>query len=199
MTMAASGVRVTGGRLRGRRLRAPSHGTRPTSDRVRESLFTRLGDLRGIAVLDLYAGTGVLGVEALSRGATSVVFVERAPRCVAVLKRNLRALALEGVTRVIASDVSRALRQLARGGERFDLVLLDPPYEADEAPGVLEALVGCGILAPAATLVVEHHRRHPVPTVRGLEVLDSREYGDTVVTRLVAAEVGKTREAPAPR
>jgi 16S rRNA (guanine966-N2)-methyltransferase len=166
---------------------------------VRESLFTRLGDLRGTAVLDLYAGTGVLGVEALSRGATSVVFVERAPRCVAVLRRNLRTLGLEGATRVIASDVSHALRLLARRGERFDLVLMDPPYEADEAPRVLEALADCGILGPGATLVVEHHRRHPVPTVPGLAALDSREYGDTVVTRLVAAEVGKTREAPAPR
>lgn len=195
--MAATGVRVTGGRLRGRRLRAPTRGTRPTSDRVRESLFTRLGDLGGTAVLDLYAGTGVLGVEAASRGASTLVFVERAPHCAAVLKDNLRRLGLEMCSRVLVEDAAHAVRGLGRRGDRFDLVLLDPPYASDELPRVLEALVGSGVLAPGATLVVEHHRRHLVPIVAGLVALDAREYGDTVVTRLVAEAAGKTQEAPA--
>jgi 16S rRNA (guanine966-N2)-methyltransferase len=194
--MAASGVRVTGGRLGGRRLHAPAAGVRPTSDRVRESLFTRLGDLEGTTVLDLYAGTGVLGAEAMSRGATEVVFVERAARCVSVLKENLKRLGLDAHARVIAADAVRALHQLGRRGETFDLVLLDPPYAAEEVPRALEALCASGILASGATVVVEHHRRHPVPIVPGLKALDSREYGDTVITRLLADPSGRENGGP---
>ncbi len=201
--MTSTGVRVTGGRLGGRRLRTPSQGARPTSDRVRESLFTRLGDVRGTTVLDLYAGTGALGVEAASRGATALVFVERAPRCVAVLKQNLRTLGLDGLSQVVAADATRAIRQLGKRGERFDLVLMDPPYASDEVPRALQALVASGMLAPGATGVVEHHRRHPVPVVPGLAPVDARVYGDTAITRLVAEAAGaetsrETREAVAP-
>jgi 16S rRNA (guanine(966)-N(2))-methyltransferase RsmD len=187
-TMTAMGVRVTGGRLRGRRLRCPARGVRPTSDRVREALFARLGDVRGMAVLDLYAGTGVLGAEAVSRGASSVVFVERAARCLSVLRTNLEALALGDVARVVAGDVSRSVRRLGRGGERFDLVLLDPPYGSDELRRALEALRGSGVLAVGARVVVEHGRRHPLPSVAGLHTLDARRYGDTMITCLTAAE-----------
>lgn len=201
--MTSTGVRVTGGRLCGRRLRAPSQGARPTSDRVRESLFTRLGDVQGTVVLDLYAGTGVLGVEAASRGAAALVFVERAPRCVAVLKQNLRTLGLEVVSQVVAADATRAIRQLGKRGERFDLVLMDPPYASDEVPRALEALVESGVLVPGAMVVVEHHRRHPVPAAPGLVALDAREYGDTTITRLVAEATGaettaETREVLGP-
>ena len=177
-------------------MRTPAEGARPTSDRVRESLFTRLGDLEGTTVLDLYAGTGVLGAEAMSRGAESAVFVERALRCVAVLEENLKRLGLESHTRVIASDVVRALRQLGRRGASFDLVLLDPPYRSDELPRALQALCESGVLLPGATVVVEHHRRHPVPKVSGLTACDTREYGDTAITRLLAAESGDEKGGP---
>lgn len=186
--MAASGVRVTGGRLGGRRLRTPADGARPTSDRVRESLFTRLGDLEGTTVLDLYAGTGVLGAEAVSRGAERAVFVEREARCVAVLEQNLKRLGLEQRTQVMPTDVVRALRQLGTRRERFDLVLLDPPYASEEVPRALQALCDSGVLLPGATVVVEHHRRHPVPDQQGLRPCDTREYGDTAITRLSALE-----------
>jgi 16S rRNA (guanine(966)-N(2))-methyltransferase RsmD len=158
---------------------------------VRESLFTRLGDLEGTTVLDLYAGTGVLGAEAVSRGAERAVFVERAARCVAVLEDNLKRLDLEDRICVMASDVVRALRQLGRRGERFDLVLLDPPYGSDELPRALQALCDSGVLLPGATVVVEHHRRHPVPSVPGLRACDTREYGETAITRLLAVETGE--------
>ena len=125
--MGATGLRVTGGRLGGRRLRAPTRGARPTSDRVREALFARLGDLRGTTVLDLYAGSGVLGVEAASRGAGCIVFVERAAGCLATLRANLRAVGLDDSCRVLRADVPDAVRRLGRLGARFDLVLLDPP------------------------------------------------------------------------
>jgi 16S rRNA (guanine966-N2)-methyltransferase len=191
--MSVSGLRVTGGRLGGRRLRSPSGGLRPTSGRVREALFARLGELGGMAVLDLYAGTGALGVEAISRGAAAVVYVERAPRCLAAIRANLEALGIEAVSRVVADDAPRAVRRLGRSGERFDLLLLDPPYASDDLRRALEAVSESGVLAEGAMVVVEHGKRHAVPAVAGLLVLDARRYGDTVITRLTAAEAGASR------
>jgi 16S rRNA (guanine966-N2)-methyltransferase len=177
-------MRVTGGRLGGRLLRAPQGALRPTSDRVREAIFARLGEATGGRVLDLYAGTGALGIEALSRGALGGVFVERAPRCLALLRANLASLGLEGVARVVRDDASRAVRRLGRAGERFELVLLDPPYDSGEAPLALQAVAEAGILAPEGVLVVETAKRHPLPPVDGLIQIDERRYGDTLVTRL---------------
>jgi 16S rRNA (guanine966-N2)-methyltransferase len=150
---------------------------------VREAVFARLGDLAGARVLELYAGTGALGIEALSRGAASAVFVERAPAVLSVLRANLAALGLEGVSRVLGMDVRTALRRLAREGLGHDLVLVDPPYAASETEAVLRAVAGAGILAPGATLVIETSRRHPPGPVPGLARLDERRYGDTLVVR----------------
>jgi 16S rRNA (guanine966-N2)-methyltransferase len=183
-------LRVTGGELRGRRLRTPGAGVRPSADRVRESLFARLGSLEGARVLDLYAGSGALGIEALSRGAPCAVFVERSPRSLAVLRGNLASLGLQGRARVVAGDATRCVRRLAQGGERFDLVLLDPPYASGEAPRALAALRDAGILAPGATLVIESGRRHPVPHVEGFAARDERRYGDTLITRLAPEAPG---------
>jgi 16S rRNA (guanine966-N2)-methyltransferase len=191
-------LRVTGGTLRSRRLRAPPRGVRPTSDRVRESLFAVLGDLSGSRVLDLYAGTGALGIEALSRGAEAVDFVERAPASLSALRANLESLGLAASTRVVRADVRAGLRRLAREGRRYDLVLLDPPYGAGAADAALAGLAESGLLAPGATVVVETARRHPVVAVPGLAVVDARSYGDTLVTRLVA-EAPCDRESPAAR
>ncbi len=180
-------MRVTGGRLGGRRLRSAPAGTRPSADRVRVALFTRLGDLDGASVLDLYAGTGTLGIEAISRGARDVVFIERAPRSLAVLRANVAALELETCARIVSGDAARGVERLGREGARFDLVLLDPPYAAGEVGRALEALVAARVLAPQAVVVVESGRRHPVPGVAGLAPLDERRYGDSVITQLVAA------------
>jgi len=180
-------MRVTGGRLAGRRLRAAPPGTRPSSDRVRVALFARLGDLEGARVLDLYAGTGALGIEAISRGAQEVVFSEQAPRSLAVLRANLAALGVAPSARILAGDAVRAVQRLGREGAPFDLVLLDPPYAAGEVGRALEALVAARVLAPEALVVVESGRRHPVPDVAGLAPLDERRYGDTVITQFVAA------------
>ncbi len=183
-------MRVTGGKFGGRRLRAAASGTRPTSDRVREALFARLGDLDDARVLDLYAGTGALGIEALSRGAKEVVFIERASRSLLVLRANIATLGLAADTRVLAEDALRGLQRLGREAARFDLALLDPPYAAGEVAGALEALVATGVLAAGAAVVVESGRRHPVPIVEGLAPIDERRYGDTVITRLAAAGHG---------
>ena len=183
-------LRVTGGRLRGRRFRIPRGGVRPTSDRVREALFGRLSDLDGVSVLDLYAGSGALGIEAISRGATAAVFVERAVRIVAALRENLVALELEQLARVEPGDVPRVVNRLGRAKERFDLVLVDPPYASNEPTRALEALVNSGILGPDAMVVLERAKRHPSPQVLGLSMIDERRYGDTVVARYVAGELG---------
>jgi len=157
---------------------------RPTADRVREALFAALGDIAGARVLDLYAGTGALGIEALSRGAARAVFVERSRAALGVLRRNLASLGLgEDEVRVVGGDARAALRRLGRGGERFDLVFLDPPYASDEAPRALEGLVASGVLSPTAQVVLEASRRHPVPIVAGLALCDQRRYGDTLIAR----------------
>jgi len=206
-------VRVISGRLGGRRLVVPrparaqrrgggrggragrgsgarksptpvGDALRPTSERVREALFGRLGALDGARVLDLFAGIGALGIEALSRGATQAVFVERAPAALAALRVNLASLGLEAVARVVRGDATTVAERLGRAGERFDLVLLDPPYASEEAAPALRALVSSGALAPGATVVVESGRRHPVPPVPGLRRVDERRYGDTVLLTL---------------
>lgn len=175
---------MTGGELGGRRLRSVVRGVRPTADRVRESLFARLGDLSGAVVLDLYAGTGVMGIEAVSRGAARVVFVERSRQALATLRDNLKSLGLDAEVEVLAGDATRCVRRLGAAGECFDLVLLDPPYDGDELPKALAALSEAHVVAEHGTLVVEHGRRHPVPIVEEWAALDEWEYGETLVTRL---------------
>lgn len=185
--MAARGLRVTGGTLGGRRLRAPARGVRPTGDRVRESLFARLGELEGARVLDLYAGSGSLGVEALSRGAVRVVFVEQSAAAVATLRENLEALGVSDAARVMRGDVPRVVRRLD-AEEPFDLVLIDPPYESGEAARALRALAETSVLGAHATVVLEYGRRHPVDVAPGWAMLDDWSYGETSVMRLARDE-----------
>jgi 16S rRNA (guanine966-N2)-methyltransferase len=174
-------TRLISGVAGGRRLKVPRTGVRPTGDRAREALFnslTALLDLRGAAVLDLYAGSGALGLEALSRGAETVVFVESSPGVLPVLKENLAAVGLPG-GRVVAGSVPTVV-----GGAppvRFDLVLADPPYAtpADEVRDVLRSLADRGWLAPEAVVVVERPSREeawewPTPLVG----LRDRRYGE---------------------
>lgn len=178
------GVRIVGGRLARRRLEVPAGDrVRPTPDRVRESLFSALGDrLAGRSVLDLFAGSGCLGIESLSRGAARGTFVERDPRVAAVLRRNIAAVALESEAEVILGDALRTLGALARRGACFDLVWLDPPY----GTGLLEealAVLGAGeLLAEGALVLAEHPTKTPPPLPAGLVEREKRAYGDTTVT-----------------
>jgi 16S rRNA (guanine966-N2)-methyltransferase len=171
-------MRIIAGRFGGRRLAAPpGRGTRPTADRVREALFSILGPLDGATALDLYAGSGALGIEALSRGAASAVFVERDPKALNVLRTNLEALGVDADVR--RGDVLAALRDARRRGETYSLVLCDPPYrQAAELGGPLsEALRP--VLAPGARVVTESDRRHPLHL--DLSLTDERRYGDTLI------------------
>src|SRR4051812_23969742 len=134
-------MRLTGGLDRGRKLRAPRGATtRPTGAKVREAMFNILGPPPLEPVLDLFAGTGALGIEAMSRGAESVFFVERDARALQALHRNLRELGLAARSRVLGADVRAALKHLSAEGVRFGWVFLDPPYAANAVQAVLEGL-----------------------------------------------------------
>jgi 16S rRNA (guanine966-N2)-methyltransferase len=177
-------TRIVAGTAGGRRLKVPPSGVRPTGDRAREGLFNSLGtlvDLEGARVLDLYAGSGALGLEALSRGAGEVVFVESGPRVLPVLKANLATLELPG-GRVLAGSVPTVVDGAAPAA--FDVVLADPPYDTPigEVVGVLEGLVRGGWLASGAVVVVERSSREnafewPTP----LRPLRERRYGEAVL------------------
>ncbi|MFO0551515.1 MAG: 16S rRNA (guanine(966)-N(2))-methyltransferase RsmD [Polyangiaceae bacterium] len=172
------------GRLGGRRLRAPGgQGTRPTADRVRESLFSILGAVDGERVLDLFAGTGALGIEALSRGALSVTFVESARPALAVLRENLRDLALESPQAIVlATPVERSMRRDRLGEHAFELVLADPPYATLEvAVHALEKLAADELVAASARAALEHDARDE-PTCEGWSLVDRRSYGTAAVS-----------------
>jgi len=166
-------VRVVAGEFRGRRLAAPrGAGTRPTADRVREALFSMLGDVSGARVLDLYAGSGALGIEALSRGAESSVFVERDPRAVAAIRRNLDSLGLD--QEVLKQDTVRFLR---RGSGTFDLVFCDPPYDsATRLAGLLTERLP-EVTSEDARIVTESDKRNPLELP--FRLVTERTYGDT--------------------
>jgi len=176
-------VRVIAGELGGRRLHAPRGlSTRPTSDRVREALFMALEPLAGLFVLDLFAGSGALGIEALSRGAERVGFVESDARARVVLERNLNDLGVVGRAVVWPLSLPEGLRRLAGDLERADLVLLDPPYGGEAARATLASLGGMR-LKPGVRVVVEHHGRDVLPDRTGsLERARERRYGETRVS-----------------
>jgi 16S rRNA (guanine966-N2)-methyltransferase len=172
-------VRVVAGRFGGRRLAAPrGTGTRPTSDRVREALFSLLGPLEGLRVLDLFAGSGALGIEALSRGAAEATLVDSAPRAVRAIGDNLRALGIEGAT-VARQDARAFIRKASAAGRQYDLVFLDPPYRRAAGLGPELARALPDVLAPGARVASESDRRSPLELA--LTVGVERRYGDTLI------------------
>jgi 16S rRNA (guanine(966)-N(2))-methyltransferase RsmD len=172
-------VRIVAGRWGGRRLASPKGpATRPTSDRVREALFSILGDrVQDARVLDLFAGSGALGLEALSRGAAAVTFVDSAPAAIRAVEANLEALG--GAAEVRRADAVRFIRAAPGEARHYDLVLLDPPYRLAARLGreLSEALPA--VLAHGALVVSESDRRAPLPL--DLPLKDERRYGDTLI------------------
>lgn len=180
-------VRIIAGQHKGRRLVAPKGlGTRPTPDRVKEALFSILaGHEADATVLDLFAGTGGLGLEALSRGAKHATFVDQDRAAQAALRENIAALRVTNAT-LLTMSAERVLQQLAKSGQRFDLVFLDPPYAAGLLPKCLASLVTLNLLLPCAIVVCEHHSQDPAPeSVSPLERTDTRSFGDVSLSLFV--------------
>jgi 16S rRNA (guanine966-N2)-methyltransferase len=175
-------MRIVGGEAKGTRLASVPAGTRPMSDRAREGLFSSLGGrVEAARVLDLFAGTGAMGIEALSRGAASALFVDSAPQAVRAIRENLRRTRLEGKGRVRRQDVLRFLRSTPG---QFDLILLDPPYRlpAPTVDAVLAELAGQGVAGAPATVVLTRPNQSYTPVVP-LHWSPERRlaYGDAVV------------------
>ena len=178
-------MRVIAGIAKGRKLHAPDGiATRPTGDRVKESLFNILSErVSGSSVLDLYAGTGALAIEALSRGATTATLVESERSAIDSIGRNLDKTGFADKANIERTPVRQALEKLERAGQRFDLILLDPPYriESAELQGVLEQAQQC--LDGAGVLILEHRAgAEPPDPVGRLSKVDMRVYGDIAVS-----------------
>ena len=177
-------MRITGGALRGRKLFTPkSSAIRPMRDQVRSALFSILGGLvEGSRFLDLFAGTGSVGLEALSRGASFAVFVDASREAVQIIERNLRELGLAPRAEILQDDVFRALERLHRRGERFDLIFIGPPYGKELAHKALERLGELSLLRDDAVVVTEVFKKEPLEDRYGpLELVDERKYGDNVL------------------
>jgi 16S rRNA (guanine(966)-N(2))-methyltransferase RsmD len=178
-------MRIIAGALKGRRLVTPrGDATRPTADQVRialmDTLTPRLPEAR---VLDLFAGAGGVGLEALSRGAAHATFVERDPRAVTALRQNVATLGVGALVAVHRADVLRELPALYHAGERFDVVFLDPPYDADLVETTLQSLGGGGLLLPEGLVVAQHFtKRTPAPTIGALATFRTRRFGETTLT-----------------
>lgn len=172
-------MRIVGGRFKGRTLQGPpAQGVRPTSDRLRETLFNLVDvETPGRRVLDAFAGTGALGLEALSRGAAHVTFVERDPRAVAIIRRNAEACRATGDCAIIRGDFIGSARQFS-GEPQFDLVLLDPPYDFLELDAALAE--AAKVLRPDGLVVLEHAKRRALPIeVPGLVLRRQVTSGDS--------------------
>ena len=183
-------MRIIGGSLRGRKLGSlRGRSIRPTSDRVREALFNILGSKPVDAtILDLFAGTGALGIEALSRGANRAVFIEKAGKTLNVLRKNIALCGLQACSRIIQWDIVKSLSCLQAYRRTFDLVFLDPPYQCGMIQPTLLNLMRCDALADGACIVVEHASQEDVaPVVPGLVWEDQRRYGRTKLTFLACA------------
>ncbi|HJV66324.1 MAG TPA: 16S rRNA (guanine(966)-N(2))-methyltransferase RsmD [Geomonas sp.] len=190
-------MRVIAGEARGRNLIAPkSMRVRPTADRVKEALFSmlmsRLGDLTDMRVLDIFAGTGNLGIEALSRGALFAVFVDSHRESAEIIRKNLEITRFTDRAKVVVQEASGALKVLARGEKPFHLVFLDPPYAEGHTEKVLEALASSPLVDEGTTVVAEFSAKEEIPRRFGrLQESERRIYGDTAISFLTITNRGE--------
>jgi 16S rRNA (guanine966-N2)-methyltransferase len=195
-------VRIIAGAYKGRRLATPrGDTTRPTADQVRTALLdTLMPRLPDAHVLDLFAGAGGVGLEALSRGAAHVTFVERDARAVQALRANVATLGVAGATRIVRDDVRRAVTTLRRDGAGFDVVFLDPPYDTDDVAATLDALGDAALLNERGVVVVQHLTKRPPAAAGALVAVRMRRFGETTLTffRRGAPEVDVDPARPTP-
>jgi 16S rRNA (guanine966-N2)-methyltransferase len=188
-------MRITGGRFSGRLLAGPADDrVRPTSDKVRQAIFNIVGhndfgcgfSLEGARVIDLFAGTGAMGLEALSRGARYCLFVDRGPEARAIVRRNVESFALTGATKIWRRDATALGPMSANSGGPFEVGFVDPPYRQNLLAPALQSLCDGGWLAANALVVAEHALEEDVPLPPAYRKLDVRSYGDTTVVFLSA-------------
>lgn len=195
-------MRIISGKYRGRCIKMPYAGIRPTQNKVRKALFDTLGSVEGLSFLDLFAGSGAVGLEALSYGAKGVVFVENDPVCVKALEANIAHLVpFPGDTAsicpgryqrtgpisdniyILPLDVFRGINKLWQKGSRFNIIFLDPPYGGGSAKKTLQTLEAYDILSPAAFVIVQHFKKDCLPDKPGaVELYKKTRYGDTVLS-----------------
>jgi 16S rRNA (guanine966-N2)-methyltransferase len=181
-------MRIITGTLKGRRLVTPKGmSLRPTSDRVKESMFNILGvEIKDKTILDLFSGTGNLGIEALSRGAKRVIFVEKNREAIRLIQRNLFACQMEDRSELLLKEVHQAIGFLKGKGERFDLIFMDPPYEKGLIRKTMEVLGTVKIYHEDSILVIEHNRREPLSDISdSWNLLRQRRIGETVLSFLM--------------
>jgi len=178
-------MRVIAGKAKGHKLVAPSSDrVRPALDQVKEAIFNILFNVEGERVLDLFAGSGSVGIEAMSRGANDAVFVEEWSKAVAAIKRNLKHCKLEENARIIGKSVERSLGILNKEAQSFDLIFVDPPYEKNLVNPTLRMLASSPLIKDGTRIVVEHHPKEPIEDIGGLALTDTRKYGQTHVSFL---------------
>jgi len=180
-------MRIIGGEARGRAIRLPGGcRIRPTADRVKEALFNILGPVEGKSFIDVFAGCGNVGLEALSRGACRSVFVEKDLRLIEAIRENLRLLGFEGRAEMIAADAEKGMRRLGKKGERFDILFADPPYEEGFLTEIMNYLEGAELLTENGIIILQHSLREPLrqSVAQPLAVSDQRRYGDTLLSFL---------------
>ncbi|MCA0753989.1 16S rRNA (guanine(966)-N(2))-methyltransferase RsmD [Paenibacillus sp. N4] len=178
-------MRVIAGEAKGRTLKAvPGTNTRPTTDKVKEAIFSMIGPFfDGGMALDLFAGTGGLGIEAWSRGAERTVFVDREKASIDIIRQNAEAARMGSAAEIYRNDAERALKALAKRGQRFRLVFLDPPYKMVTMDSLMEQLAELGLLETEAIIVVEHDAGHSYPERQGrFNQFKHAKYGDTAVS-----------------
>ncbi|MDP8299361.1 MAG: 16S rRNA (guanine(966)-N(2))-methyltransferase RsmD [Candidatus Tantalella remota] len=162
-------MRIIGGDLRGRKITQPALDTvRPTKDRIRESVFSIISaETPDSVVLDLFSGSGAYGLEALSRGASSSVFVDKDPECCRIITENIKSLGLKGISTVMTGDAENIIESLAASGNKFDLIFSDPSYNTNMSKNILIKINQYDILNPSGTLVVEHSSAESIPAEEG--------------------------------
>lgn len=183
-------MRVIAGQAKGHKLKAPEGiKTRPTTDKIKESLFNILApDLPDAVFLDLFSGSGGIGIEALSRGAKKAVFVDNSPVCSKIIAENLRFTKLVQKAQVYKLPVLAALDKLAANGEKFDIIFMDPPYEGGYYGPALEKIAAWSLLAEGGLIICEHSRLIELPMAAGLRITREKEYKTTVMTFITAGE-----------
>jgi len=187
-------MRIIAGTYRGRKIDFPkTPDIRPTQDRIREALFNVIApDIEGRKVLDLFAGSGSLGIEALSRGAKKVTFVDNNLKCIKIIKKNLEGIGITAEAEVYKQDAFKAIERLSASGASFDIVFIDPPYYKDLAKKALIKLTHYVILSHNNIIVVEHYKKDALPEdLKGMALKKQKRFGDIFLSFYVKSDIGK--------